>query len=129
MLYFVVPAALTGNARQKVSAAIRTHAAAKPPERIMCFNDMIFTHFVSFCFIPSTLYLAACASVNGICDFFARSAGAVATVVAAAVLLLVGVLGPESNAHGPDEFLHLPTVRRVTATVADVLQAHAARGS
>lgn len=39
--------------------------------------------------------------------------------------LLMGVLGPESNAHGPDEFLHLPTVRRVTATVADVLQAHA----
>jgi acetylornithine deacetylase/succinyl-diaminopimelate desuccinylase-like protein len=40
--------------------------------------------------------------------------------------LLVGVLGPESNAHGPNEFLHLPTVRRVTAAVADVLQAHAA---
>ena len=39
--------------------------------------------------------------------------------------LLVGVLGPESNAHGPDEFLHLPTVRRVTAVVADVLAAHA----
>ncbi len=39
--------------------------------------------------------------------------------------LLVGVLGPESNAHGPDEFLHLPTVRRVTAVVADVLVAHA----
>lgn len=46
-----------------------------------------------------------------------------------AQFLLVGVLGPESNAHGPDEFLHLPTVRRVTATVGDVLQAHAARWS
>jgi acetylornithine deacetylase/succinyl-diaminopimelate desuccinylase-like protein len=43
-----------------------------------------------------------------------------------AQFLLVGVLGPESNAHGPNEFLHLPTVRRVTSTVADVLQAHAA---
>lgn len=43
-----------------------------------------------------------------------------------AQFLLIGVLGPESNAHGPDEFLHLPTVRRVTATVADVLTAHAA---
>jgi acetylornithine deacetylase/succinyl-diaminopimelate desuccinylase-like protein len=43
-----------------------------------------------------------------------------------AQFLLIGVLGPESNAHGPDEFLHLPTVRRVTATVADVLMAHAA---
>jgi acetylornithine deacetylase/succinyl-diaminopimelate desuccinylase-like protein len=43
-----------------------------------------------------------------------------------AQFLLVGVLGPGSNAHGPDEFLHLPTVRRVTSTVADVLRAHAA---
>lgn len=42
-----------------------------------------------------------------------------------AQFLLIGVLGPGSNAHGPDEFLHLPTVRRVTSTVADVLQAHA----
>ncbi|MEN9506550.1 MAG: hypothetical protein RI958_2476 [Actinomycetota bacterium] len=41
-----------------------------------------------------------------------------------AQFLLVGVLGPGSNAHGPDEFLHLPTVRRVTASVADVLEAH-----
>ncbi|MEI8237802.1 MAG: peptidase M20, partial [Actinomycetota bacterium] len=46
-----------------------------------------------------------------------------------AQFLLVGVLGPESNAHGPDEFLHLPTVRRVTAVVADVLRAHAASPS
>ncbi|MCB9394179.1 MAG: peptidase dimerization domain-containing protein [Acidimicrobiaceae bacterium] len=44
-----------------------------------------------------------------------------------AQFLLVGVLGPGSNAHGPDEFLHLPTARRVTASVADVLRAHAER--
>jgi acetylornithine deacetylase/succinyl-diaminopimelate desuccinylase-like protein len=42
-----------------------------------------------------------------------------------AQFLLIGVLGPESNAHGPDEFLHIPTVQRVTATVRDVLAAHA----
>ena len=41
-----------------------------------------------------------------------------------AQFLLIGVLGPESNAHGPDEFLHIPTVQRVTATVCDVLAAH-----
>jgi di/tripeptidase len=39
--------------------------------------------------------------------------------------VLVGVLGPGSNAHGPDEFLDLPTARRVTACVADLLRAHA----
>jgi len=40
---------------------------------------------------------------------------------------ITGVLGPGSNAHGPNEFLHLPTARRVTLCVADVLAAHAER--
>jgi len=39
---------------------------------------------------------------------------------------ITGVLGPGSNAHGPNEFLHLPTARRLTLCVADVLAAHAA---
>ena len=43
----------------------------------------------------------------------------------AAQFLLTGVLGPGSNAHGPNEFLHLPTGRKVTAAVALVLDAHA----
>jgi len=38
-----------------------------------------------------------------------------------AQLLLTGVLGPESNAHGPNEFLHLPTARRLTALIAQLL--------
>jgi di/tripeptidase len=37
------------------------------------------------------------------------------------------VLGPGSNAHGPNEFLHLPTAERVTSCVALVLAAHAER--
>jgi acetylornithine deacetylase/succinyl-diaminopimelate desuccinylase-like protein len=39
----------------------------------------------------------------------------------AAQFLVTGVLGPESNAHGPNEMLHLPTAKRVTAAVAHVL--------
>ena len=42
-----------------------------------------------------------------------------------AQFLVVGVLGPESNAHGPDEFLHVPTAKKLTACVAEVLDAHA----
>jgi acetylornithine deacetylase/succinyl-diaminopimelate desuccinylase-like protein len=38
---------------------------------------------------------------------------------------ITGVLGPASNAHGPNEFLHLPTARKLTLCVADVLAAHA----
>jgi acetylornithine deacetylase/succinyl-diaminopimelate desuccinylase-like protein len=36
-------------------------------------------------------------------------------------LIATGVLGPESNAHGPNEFLHLPTLRALTCTLVDVL--------
>ena len=44
-----------------------------------------------------------------------------------AQFVLTGVLGPASNAHGPNEFLHLPTGRRLTAAVAMVLDAHTRR--
>lgn len=37
--------------------------------------------------------------------------------------MVTGVLGPASNAHGPNEFLHLPTARRLSACVADVIAA------
>ena len=38
--------------------------------------------------------------------------------------LVTGVLGPGSNAHGPNEFIHLPTGVKVTASVAHVLAEH-----
>jgi len=44
-----------------------------------------------------------------------------------AQFLITGVLGPKSNAHGPNEFLHIEYAKRLTACVAHVLSAHAAR--
>ncbi|MGA2953914.1 MAG: M20 family metallopeptidase, partial [Caulobacteraceae bacterium] len=41
--------------------------------------------------------------------------------------VITGVLGPHSNAHGPNEFLHLPTGKKVSAVVAMVLADHAGR--
>jgi acetylornithine deacetylase/succinyl-diaminopimelate desuccinylase-like protein len=41
--------------------------------------------------------------------------------------LVTGVLGPQSNAHGPNEFLHLECARRLTGCVSRVLADHAAR--
>ncbi len=41
-----------------------------------------------------------------------------------AQFMITGVLGPHSNAHGPNEFLHIPTGKRVTACVARVLAEH-----
>jgi acetylornithine deacetylase/succinyl-diaminopimelate desuccinylase-like protein len=41
--------------------------------------------------------------------------------------LVTGVLGPQSNAHGPNEFLHLECARRLTACVSRVLADHGVR--
>ena len=46
-----------------------------------------------------------------------------------AQFLITGVLGPESNAHGPNEFLHIPTARKLTCCVAATIRAHASRGA
>jgi acetylornithine deacetylase/succinyl-diaminopimelate desuccinylase-like protein len=40
--------------------------------------------------------------------------------------LVTGVLGPHANAHGPNEFLHIDTARKLTVCVAQVLADHAA---
>ncbi len=39
----------------------------------------------------------------------------------AAQMMVCGVLGPRSNAHGPNEFLHVPYAKRLTAAVASVI--------
>lgn len=44
-----------------------------------------------------------------------------------AQIVVTGVLGPGTNAHGPNEYLHLPTAQRVTAAMAHLLGAHATR--
>ena len=38
---------------------------------------------------------------------------------------ITGVLGPHSNAHGPNEFIDLDYAKRLTACVAHVIAAHA----
>ncbi|MBN9411624.1 MAG: M20 family metallopeptidase [Burkholderiales bacterium] len=38
-----------------------------------------------------------------------------------AQMMVCGVLGPRSNAHGPNEFLHVPYAKRLTAAVAQVI--------
>lgn len=38
-----------------------------------------------------------------------------------AQFVVTGVLGPHSNAHGPNEFLHIPTAKKVTACVANLV--------
>jgi acetylornithine deacetylase/succinyl-diaminopimelate desuccinylase-like protein len=41
--------------------------------------------------------------------------------------VVTGVLGPNSNAHGPNEFLHIPAAKKISASIADILAAHASK--
>ena len=41
-----------------------------------------------------------------------------------AQFVVTGLLGPKSNAHGPNEFLHIPTGKKLTAAVAKVIADH-----
>jgi acetylornithine deacetylase/succinyl-diaminopimelate desuccinylase-like protein len=40
-----------------------------------------------------------------------------------AQFVVTGVLGPHSNAHGPNEFLHIEYAKKITACVAEVIAA------
>jgi acetylornithine deacetylase/succinyl-diaminopimelate desuccinylase-like protein len=44
-----------------------------------------------------------------------------------AQFMITGVLGPGSNAHGPNEFLHIPFARKLTSCVAQVIADHCRR--
>jgi acetylornithine deacetylase/succinyl-diaminopimelate desuccinylase-like protein len=44
-----------------------------------------------------------------------------------AQFFITGVLGPGSNAHGPNEFLHVPMAKKLTLCVSSVLADHATR--
>jgi acetylornithine deacetylase/succinyl-diaminopimelate desuccinylase-like protein len=44
-----------------------------------------------------------------------------------AQFLVTGLLGPKSNAHGPNEFLHIEKAKKLTCCVARVLADHLRR--
>lgn len=35
--------------------------------------------------------------------------------------IVTGVLGPHSNAHGPNEFLHIPYVKKLICSIAHII--------
>ena len=41
-----------------------------------------------------------------------------------AQFVVTGLLGPKSNAHGPNEFLHIPTGKKLTAAMSKVIADH-----
>ncbi len=49
--------------------------------------------------------------------------GMLQSMFPSAQMMVCGVLGPKSNAHGPNEFLHVPYGKKLTAAVAQVMAA------
>ncbi len=41
-----------------------------------------------------------------------------------AQFLITGVLGPGSNAHGPNEFLHIPTGKKLSCCISEIISKH-----
>ncbi len=46
-----------------------------------------------------------------------------------AQFVITGVLGPNSNAHGPNEFIHIPYAKKLTSCVTKVIADHYEHGS
>jgi acetylornithine deacetylase/succinyl-diaminopimelate desuccinylase-like protein len=44
-----------------------------------------------------------------------------------AQFVITGVLGPQSNAHGPNEFLHIDYAKKLTACVTHIIESHLVR--
>jgi len=42
-----------------------------------------------------------------------------------AQFVVTGALGPDANAHGPNEYLHVPTAKRISHAIAELLDRHA----
>lgn len=38
--------------------------------------------------------------------------------------MIAGVLGPNSNAHGPNEYLHIPMAKAMSVCVAQIVSDH-----
>ena len=38
-----------------------------------------------------------------------------------AQFVITGVLGPQSNAHGPNEFLHIPFAKKLTCCISSII--------
>jgi len=105
--------------------------SADPPQGAQV-SAVVVSAAPGFCAPPQAEWLAR-ATGEASESFFGRQAGAVSeggTIPFLAELvsrfpdaqfLVTGVLGPSSNAHGPNEMLDLVTARRLTAAVAYVL--------
>ncbi len=78
--------------------------------------------------LEQALHAASQAHFGAPCGYIGQGGtiplmGMLAQQFPAAQMMVCGVLGPKSNAHGPNEFLHVPYAKKLTAAVAQVIAA------
>lgn len=76
--------------------------------------------------LENALHAASQAHFGAPCGYIGQGGtiplmGMLAKGFPAAQMMVCGVLGPKSNAHGPNEFLHVPYAKKLTAAVAHVI--------
>ena len=122
---------------EAATAALKSLLEADPPYRA----NVTFAadHAATGWNAPPTAAWLDAAAQSASATFYGKPAGAIGEggtipfmgmlgkAFPQAQFLITGVLGPHSNAHGPNEFLHVPYAKKLTACVASVLAAHAAR--
>ena len=115
----------------KAQRAIEKTLTDNPP-----YNASVSVHFeepASGWNAPETLTWLADAMNSASMEYFGESSSSIGeggTIPFMAMLgkqfpeaqfVITGVLGPQSNAHGPNEFLHIPYAKKLTACVASIL--------
>jgi acetylornithine deacetylase/succinyl-diaminopimelate desuccinylase-like protein len=123
---------------EKATVAMKTLLEVDPP----CGATVTFSpdHAATGWNAPATAPWLEAAVQSASSAFYGKPAGAIGeggTIPFMGMLgkqfpnaqfLITGVLGPNSNAHGPNEFLHVPYAKKLTACVASVIASHASRG-
>lgn len=119
---------------KKAAAVLKTVLEKNPPFKA----KVSFTadHLVRGCELPKPSAWLASAVETASSHFFGKPAAYFGTGgcipfirmlgerYPKAQFVVTGVLGPKSNAHGPNEFLHLPMAKKITGCVAAIIAAH-----
>ncbi|HJN97811.1 MAG TPA: M20/M25/M40 family metallo-hydrolase [Candidatus Marinimicrobia bacterium] len=116
---------------KEAQGALEKALVENPP-----YNARVTVHFEEAAAgwnAPETKEWLSCAMNNASETYFGESScslGEGGTIPFMAMLgerfpkaqfVITGVLGPSSNAHGPNEFLHVPYAKKLTACVASIL--------
>ncbi len=116
---------------ERAAAQLKTLLESEAPYRARVSLEDLSSHSgwsatASPVWFEQALQAASMSYFGAPCGFIGQggSIGFVGMLLAQfpqAQMMICGVLGPHSNAHGPNEFLHVPYAKKLTAAVAHVI--------